>query len=152
MRKSLIILLVTLVSLMGGCNFFRSPGKETCEKIISRQKMTQILTDVYLLEGYLIDVQITRPKVRDSAAWYYSQIFQKHDITYEVFDQALSCYLLHADEIALIHEEILNDLSIRMTEAHNEATPQFPEILEEPIFPSDTIKENPAEETDPENP
>lgn len=116
MQKAIIILFLSL--LMGGCHFFTAPGKDDCEKLLSQEQMSAVLTDVYLMENYLMDLQGRQPDIRDSAAIYYSQVFEKHGITYEVFDEALSCYLLHRQDMMAIHESILSELSIRMGEVN----------------------------------
>ena len=139
------------MAVLAGCTFFQAPGKDRCDRIISREKMTGILTDVYLMEGYLLELQVSRPNIRDSAALFFQTIFEKHEISYETFDQALSCYLLHRDDIEKIHEDILNHLSIMMSET--QADPAMPlmapdaDVMEAPD-PED-FQEEPAPETDP---
>lgn len=110
------IVLLLLMASMLGCNFFREPGKDRCKRILSLEKMTAILTDVYLMEGYLLELQISRPSVRDSSAYFYRGILDKHQVDYQTFHTALGCYLLYRDEIDLVHENILNTLSIKMGE------------------------------------
>jgi len=105
---------------MGSCGFFRSPEKERCRRLLPREQITDILTDVYLLEGYLSERQNYHPQTRDSADYYYATIFDRHGVSHAEFRLALDCYLLHADEMMAIHEEIQNRLTIKMTEADAE--------------------------------
>ncbi len=137
MKKRFIVISLTL--LLGGCHFFTAPGKDECDKIISQEKMTATLTDVYLMEGYLLDMQNRRPEIRDSAAYFYSQVFEKHNITYEVFDEALNCYLLHREEMMEIHESILSELSIKMgaTRAESSVSPMAPREGTDTILPQE---------------
>jgi hypothetical protein len=109
MKKSHLLLLLLL---MAGCTFFRSPGRDECDKILSREKMTDLLTDIYLLEGYLLELQSINPAMQDSVADYFAGLFDRHGVTYQEFDQALSCYLLHEREMQQIHEEVLQRYSI----------------------------------------
>ncbi|MFO7977134.1 MAG: DUF4296 domain-containing protein [Bacteroidales bacterium] len=133
MKKGFII--ISFSFLMWGCHFFTAPGKDECDKIISREEMIAVLTDVYLMEGYLLDMQNSRPEIRDSAAFFYSRVFDKHGITYETFDEALNCYLLHREEMMAIHESILSELSIKMGETRIKYT--GPPM--EPLEGADTI-------------
>ncbi len=105
-------ILIFLLLLLAGCTFFRSPGRDRCNKILSREKMTDLLTDIYLLEGYLLELQSINPQLQDSIADYYAGLFERHDVTYQEFEQALSCYLLHEREMQQIHEDVLQRYSI----------------------------------------
>jgi hypothetical protein len=114
------IVLIAMALLVGGCGFFRSPEKERCHRLLPREQVTEILLDMYLLEGYLSDRQNYYPQTRDSVDYYFAAIFHKHGLSHAEFRQALDCYLLHADEMMAIHEELLNRLTIQMTEADAE--------------------------------
>ncbi|MBW6498331.1 MAG: DUF4296 domain-containing protein [Bacteroidales bacterium] len=112
--------ILSLLLLLGSCGFFRSPGKERCQRLLPRDQITDILTDMYLLEGFLSERQNYHPQTRDSVDYYYAAIFDSHGISHADFRQALDCYLLHPDEMLAIHDEILNRLTIQMTEADAE--------------------------------
>lgn len=109
----LIILSFGFVS----CGFFRSPDREPCNRILPAEKVTDILTDIYLIEGYLSNRQNTLFQTRDSVDYFFAGVFAKHEVTYEEFKKAMDCYLLHQEDMEKIHEEILNRLSIQMSEA-----------------------------------
>ena len=122
---SSFIWLVSLVAvLLQGCHFFRSPGKDHCERIISRQKMTALLEDVYLLEAFLLEEQPHRPGLRDSALYYYAGLFMRHDISRETFEEALACYLLHQTEIEAIHEELQKRFGLLQSQLKTETNPE----------------------------
>ncbi len=125
-KKWLLILLPVLI-VMWGCGFFRAPGKDQCEKILPREKMTEILTDVYLLEGFLAEESGYNPEVTDSVNYYYAWLFARHNTTYEEFREALDCYLLHRSDMEDIHEEMLNQFSIMEGEARAAGVQPEPE-------------------------
>lgn len=137
-------LILSLLLLMGSCGFFRSPEKERCRRLLPRELVTDILTDMYLLEGYLSERQNYHPQTRDSADYYYAAIFDNHGISHAEFRQALDCYLLHPDEMMAIHEEILNRLTIQMTEADAELEQfmqrQLQEIQQSDSLHTDSLK------------
>lgn len=108
---------VSMCLLAGSCGFFRSPDRERCHKIISREQITNILADIYLMEGYLSDRLTIQPNLIDSIDYFYAGIFHKHAVSIVDFRQALDCYLLFEAEMEQIHEEILNRLSLKMSEA-----------------------------------
>ncbi len=122
------LLMLVFISLivLSSCTFFSFKNK--CERIIEKDKMVEIMTDIYLLEGYVQVRSRTVPEVRDSADYYYSALFKKHDITKETFDKAFDCYSLDRELMLSLNEEVLN--SIRIIEGHT-ADEEF--IPEEPV-------------------
>lgn len=112
--QKLIILM--LIAVFTSCGFFRAPGKDNCDKILSREQMTDILTDIYILEAYMRDIRLPSSAADDSAKVFYRALFNKHDVEFEVFQKALDCYLLDRREMEHIHEQILSDLSIKESE------------------------------------
>ncbi len=111
------IIIGTLILSMAACGFFRAPGKDDCDKLIPREKMTEILTDIYILEAFIKEHQQIERSARDSARYYYYDIFERHQIDIAVFEEALECYLLDRREMDMIHEKMLNVLSIKEIEA-----------------------------------
>lgn len=116
------IALILLALLLGGCNFFRAPGKDDCDKIIPQSKMMDLLADVYMLEAYLQEAKSNSPGLQDTIRYYYAGLFMKHDVTHLEFDQALRCYLLSEADMQDIHEEILRRFSIYETEIRYKGT------------------------------
>ncbi len=106
-----------LLAAFSACGFFRAPGKDSCDKILSREQMTEILTDVYFLEGYIRERRLHADELDDSVKVFYRTLFRKHGVELEIFQEALDCYLLDRREMELIHEKILNELSIRESKA-----------------------------------
>ncbi len=107
-RFALLLGMVFIVS----CTFFRAPGKDDCEKLLGRQQMVEILTDIYLLEGFIAEYQYQGYTISDSAETYYARVFQKHNLDPQLFEESLACYLLDRQEMDIIHEMMLNNLSI----------------------------------------
>ena len=115
--KKLIMLL--LITVFSSCGFFRAPGKDSCDKILSREQMTEILTDVYFLEGYIREIRLYADELDDSVKVFYQALFRKHGVEFETFREALDCYLLDRREMEVIHEQILNELSIHESKAES---------------------------------
>ncbi len=119
-------LVSVLMLALAACTFFRAPGRDDCQKILSREQMADILTDIYVLEAFFLEYQHIERKIRDSATYYYGGIFDHYGIDPIDFEEALSCYLLDISEMERIHEKMLSRLSIWESEAE-----QLP-ALEEP--------------------
>lgn len=116
MHRFVLICVSCAVIFLGGCNFFRAPGKDSCAKIISKQKMVDLLSDIYLMEAFLQTEKMGSPHYEDTVMYYYAGLFQRHEISRETFREALSCYLLHEKEIQDIHEEIMQRYSMLESE------------------------------------
>jgi hypothetical protein len=116
MHRYIAVFIIMLLVSFSGCNFFRAPGKDRCEKLISKEKMTALLGDVYLLEAYLQSEKSGSPNYEDTVMYFYGGLLTKHGVTRLEFKQALSCYLLYEEDIQQIHEDILQRFSILESE------------------------------------
>ncbi len=110
-------IILMLVVLFASCGFFRAPGKHKCDKILSKSQITDILTDIYMLEAFIREYQHIEPASNDSFAYYYEALFARHGVERGVFEQALDCYLLDRKDMDIIHEKMLNRLSLIESEA-----------------------------------
>lgn len=99
------------------CTFFRAPGRDDCDKILTREQMVDVLTDIYLLESFLSEYRHIDNRITDSADFYYSGVFKHHNIEAVEFEDAVNCYLLDSREMDLIHELMLNRLSVMQSES-----------------------------------
>ncbi len=117
------MLLSGLIISVCSCTFFRAPGKDDCDKILTREQMVEVMTDIYLLESYLSEYRHIDSRITDSAGLYYSGVFKHHNIDPAEFEEALNCYLLDRREMDLIHELMLNRLSIMQSETGQDQVP-----------------------------
>jgi hypothetical protein len=108
-KNFLPFLLAALIISVSSCGLFFSDNP--CRKYIDKRKMTEVMTDVYLLEGKLSQLQ-TKPEIIDSVAYYYADLFDKHDITAQQFEDAFNCYMLDSDNLTWLMDEVLSSLSI----------------------------------------
>jgi len=110
MRKNpLPILLPAIIFLFSSCGLFSSDNP--CKRHMEKRKMAEVMTDVYLLEGKLSQLQ-TKPQIVDSVAYYYAGLFDKHKITAKQFEDAFNCYMLDSDNLTWLMDEVLSSLSI----------------------------------------
>ena len=116
-RKTGYYIILMLAFLFASCGFFRAPGKDKCDKILSKSQMTDILIDIYMLEAFIREYQQIEPKAKDSAFYFYEALFKRHSVERHVFEEALDCYLLDRRDMDTIHEEMLNRLSLIESEA-----------------------------------
>ena len=129
-----LFLIVVITFWMTACGFFRAPGKDKCDKILSREKMTNILTDIYLLEAYIREQQQFDRSINDSINYYYHRMLRQYNVELSLFETALDCYLLDRQEMDAIHEEMLNRLSIKESEIsirRSETEGEAPSVIQD---------------------
>ncbi len=148
-----LILTGLVILAINGCGFFREPGKSRCDKILKREQLTEILTDVYLLEGFLMEQQSYYTYSIDSAKFYYAALFERHGVSRETFEAALACYLQDEADMRLIHDHILEKLSLLESQARkprelsDDETPDSPEETEATPEGDETIPDVSLQET-----
>lgn len=106
-----------------------------CEKYVEKEKMIEILTEVYLLEAH-VSHQQTGTNIRDSLPHLYGGLLQKYDLTAEQFEEAFECYILDRDLMNNVFDEVLSNLSIARSKADEKIEE---EEEEEDTIPTDTI-------------
>lgn len=112
MNRILIIIPLILI-LIVSCDLFKRPNE--CEKIIEKEKMIDIMTDMYLMEAFIYnELELrTSTEKRDTVPYFYAGLFHKHNITKDNFHKAFRCYASDREAIDYINEEVLNIISIR---------------------------------------
>ncbi len=113
-----------LLLILGACTFFRAPGTDKCDKILTREQIVEILADLYMLEAFLQEYQYIERESRDSVMYFYAGIFTHHGVDPADFEEALDCYLLDGREMERIHEKLLSRLSLMESEAQSGQGPQ----------------------------
>jgi len=83
---------------------------------LSREKMQQVLTDIYIAESYsmVIMQDSTRPgtqKNLDSLARYYREIFKHHNITSREFTSSMRWYEQNPDELDSTFSKMIPELT-----------------------------------------
>jgi len=139
---SRIILSLIILFSLSSCGFFRSAERERCNRILSEEQLTLILLDLYLTEGFLSEKQSLLRYPVDSVRYYFDGVFEQHQVSFETFKEALTCYLLRQEEMEAIHEEILNRITIMQSEV--QATTE--RLQRARHYPTGTIWALPEEE------
>lgn len=105
----IVCMAMAMSIIIGGCS---SSEKNSCKDRIPREKMVDVLTDIYLLEAYYMQFQSFRPGMKDSTAYYFKALFDIHKIDFQHFNQSLECYANEPEDFKAMHDEILNRMSI----------------------------------------
>jgi hypothetical protein len=108
-KRKLILPVVFLFMFFSSCTWFSS--EKPCHKIIKKQTMVKILTDVFLLESQFSQYQ-SPTGIMDSIPYFYAAVFAKYDITSQQFDEAFECYMLDKENMTLLMDDVLSSISI----------------------------------------
>jgi len=97
--------------------FFACSPKKTPESkpsgLLPKDKMTDVLVDIHLAEG-AADNRRLKPQQFDlMMTAKYKDLFEKHGITFEQFNDSYNYYLNHADQFSEIYTEVINKLTTR---------------------------------------
>lgn len=108
MTRSLFITFILIVGIMSSCAEKEQPA-------LPREKMTEVLTDIYLAEVYSSIVSdstgLSANKNMDSLAVYYKSVLSHHGITLDQFSSSLRWYSGHPAEMDSVYINVLNELS-----------------------------------------
>jgi hypothetical protein len=108
MTRALLLTILLIVGLMSSC-------AENEPRPVPREKMTEIMTDIYLAEVYSTLVSdstgISVNKNKDSLALYYKSVLSHHGITLDEFSNSLRWYSDHPNELDSVYINVLNELS-----------------------------------------
>ena len=109
MKKWTFILCI--VMLTASCNsILRSRPLGT----LSENEMVSVLVDIHLTEATLrlANDSITRLNDTNDIRIRFAQVFKKHDIQPDDFNQSLTFYLEHIEELDKIYIEVINQLTV----------------------------------------
>ena len=79
------------------------------ENILPREKIAQIITDIHVAEAEINLLAISDSTLKRPI--YFKEIFNKHQITQQQYEESLAFYIDHPKILNKIYEQVLNDLS-----------------------------------------
>lgn len=107
MNFARILLVSSLLVMFGSCGTAPVP-----QGVLPEDKMVDLMTDVYLMEGYYADETMyhfdSMPiQIRES----YDELFQKYGITQAEFDSNLMYYFHRPETYTSIQQQVLDRLN-----------------------------------------
>jgi len=139
--------LLVLFLFSGSCKS-ENIGKKP-SPFIEKEEFVELIYDINLLEGGLSNFNLNQDLVKDSAMTLYKGVFEKHNISYEVFKNNQEYYVL-TDKYKEVSEKALEKVR-KEEEKYKDVTPvtiisfiQFSQLLDGdellPYFNTDTTK------------
>lgn len=72
--------------------------------------MVAVITDIYLVEGVMIQLEYLQRRPQDAAIPYYDVVFRKHGITREQFRSSMEYYAQTEDQLDKIYDRVILNL------------------------------------------
>lgn len=88
-----------------------SCGDGVPEGVIGPEKMTEVIMDVYIGEGKISALNIKRDSALTLYAVYEQKLFEKHNISREVYRESLSYYYENPDMLDVVYDGVLDSLN-----------------------------------------
>ena len=80
------------------------------DNFLGKEKFTQLVYDINLLEGHLSNFNLNRDVMKDSAMKLYKGVFENYDIDYKDFKENQNYYIL-TDQYKEISQEVLDKIT-----------------------------------------
>lgn len=96
-----------------------SPGVdrvEAPEKLIKKEKMVTLLTELMKLEGHVSIKYLQVDKYKDVLSTSADSLFNSHGVTKASFESSFEYYAQQQDDLRQIYEKVLDNLNHELTE------------------------------------
>ena len=107
MKKFTLIIIVFV--LITQCKSENNIDNEP-DNFLGKEKFTQLVYDINLLEGHLSNFNLNRDVIKDSAMKLYKGVFENYDIDYKDFKENQNYYIL-TDQYKEISQEVLDKIT-----------------------------------------
>lgn len=111
MIKKLAFLFLFSVLLVAACGDQQEEQKIP-EGVMSKDKFTEVLTDIQLLEASMRQRFIRDEDPKLLYPIYYKQIFEKHEISEDEFKESLEYWSAQDQEMTGIYDSVIENLSL----------------------------------------
>lgn len=117
LRKSLL-LVITLFVL--GCN--EEPSTKTPEKILSPEKMANVMVDIHLLEASLNMNKYVNDSIIGNIRNPTFEVFKKHNTTHSLFQESMEHYSNDLETLDKIYASVLEKISTMQAQLNNQSS------------------------------
>ena len=90
-------------------------GKEerVPEDVLPKEKMVSFLIDIYVAEGKVQNLRVSRDSAIALFEVYEEKLFEEHDIDKDTYVKSMSYYYDHPQKLELIYETVLDSLNLK---------------------------------------
>ncbi len=107
-KKSYILLAAIMITV----TFCDKPPIEKPEKLLSGEKMIEMLTEIHIAEAMLNNRRRDDSLIRKStSADFYYSILDKHEVTDTIFEKSFIFYASRPRQFEKMYRQIMNNLN-----------------------------------------
>ncbi|MFO7723482.1 MAG: DUF4296 domain-containing protein [Bacteroidales bacterium] len=110
--------LLALMLMMNGC--VRKQDNLPLQDVLPDSVMVQMLTDMFLAEGVMIQLEYLQAKESRDAVPYYAEIYKKYDTNRETFTTSMEFYAQDPERLDRIYDMVVQKLAVLQDEQRKE--------------------------------
>ncbi len=110
MHKTLSYILLITMALLIQCSS-EKPATNIPEELMPDSLMVEILCDVYLVEGLMLQLSYQDRKRPEVGNYYYQYIYKKYGINKEIFIENMTYYTTDVKRLDALHDKVIAKLS-----------------------------------------
>jgi hypothetical protein len=103
------VLVLSLLVLFAACSTGDAPPAE----LLDRERFKMLLLEAQLIEARVNHELVVEHSSAVPTQRYYDELFEKEGVTREQFESTFRYYSARPEEMKLIYEEIVTELSVR---------------------------------------
>ena len=107
--KYALYILIGFLLIASGCK--DNSKTDEPENLIPRDTMVQVLMDIHLIEASIKLNNERKLNKEEYTFYYYQYLFEKYDITKEVFDSSLIYYQHNIERFDTIYIDVISELN-----------------------------------------
>lgn len=106
-----VLMMAVLIFMSAGCG---GCGKKSTPPghVLPDSVMIAILTDIFIVEGVMIQLEYIQQKETDSGVPWYSTVFAKHGVDREQFRESLGYYAGEPEQFDRIYDKVVKNLMV----------------------------------------
>lgn len=101
------------------------------DEFIVRETLVDVITDIYLLDGITNDMSYYRKFNPVDSVDLYSSIFEKHNVTSEMYELTLKEYSKYPQLLDNVYDEVIMQLTLLQDKVNKEEDTKLPPPLPE---------------------
>ncbi len=126
-NKHIAISLVFYTTLLFSCG--GKTEEEQPENLIKKEIFTEMILELQLIEAHLNEVRVDQSVIRDSANNFFQEIFEKHGVSFEDFNNTINYYASQPEALKGIYDavlELLSKMEVKLVDVKMDQDPISP--------------------------
>ena len=84
--------------------------------LLAPEKLRDVLVDIHIVEAFVGEKKMSEDSMKQILPGYYDDIFEKHELSRDLFFESFHYYLEHPSSLDSLYEDLIEELSSRQLE------------------------------------